>query len=488
MLTAALRFEIGYHFRQVTFRIAALLFLIMGIMMPFGNFGGDEIYRNAPHVINFIVCLLSLFTIFVSTLACAAVVLRDSQYRMEPLIFTTSVGRRPYFAVRFLGLLGAVFLVMCLAAFGMAIGTFAAPAERLGPFRLSYYLVPLLTFGLPAVVFCCSMVFATSLLTRNARLVYTAGVLIFILYFTASILGNSPVMAGSIPAPGGPGRFSVLIDPFGFTAFFGETMNWPVWRRNRELFPLTPVFIANRLLWTAISAGLLGLEYSRFKFRVLPEKDKKTGQISNALHTPARSYRTVDTRIGKQNYHWQACSGTFRLETRTLFGPVITALVFALWVFFNAVELLENLSSGPYSVRSYATSGILAEQLVAVRPALLLIIFYASELIHREKTTGIQPLICATPVSVTVFAIAKCLALVAWILALITVHIATGVAVQWFSGFEAFEWRTYFSLYYYAGLPLVLWAALIIFVQTIVRNKYLGMLVSGLIAGVVFFG
>ncbi|MDR6805304.1 fumarate reductase subunit D [Dyadobacter sp. BE34] len=483
------RFEMGYHFRQISFRIAALLFLIFGVLMPFGNFGGEEIHRNAPHVINFIICLLSLFTIFVSTLAGAAVVLRDAQHRMEPLIFTTSIGRMPYFVVRLAGLLTAVFLVMCLAAAGAAMVTFIAPAGQLGPFHLSYYLVPLLLFGLPGVVFCCSIVFATALLTRNVRWVYTAGVLMFIVYFTASILGNSPVMAGSIPAPGGPGWVAVLIDPFGFTAFFGETMNWPVWRRNQELFPITPLFVANRLLWTAISLAMLALSYNRFKFRILSENDAPPARKQVAQKVPAIAYRTIRTRTGGLHYLWPAFWRTLRLETKTLFSnPVITTLIFALWVFFNAIELFENLSNGPYGVRSYATSGILAEQLVAVRPALLLILFYASELIHREKTTGIEPLIFSTPVSVTAFAIAKSLALVFWILALITVHISVGVAVQWFSGFEYFEWQTYFSLYYYAGLPLVLYAILILFIQTIIPNKYLGILISGLIIGIFIFG
>lgn len=486
MLAAALRFEMGYHFRQTTFRIAALLFLVLGILMPFGSFGGEEIHRNAPYVINFIICLLSLFTIFVSTLACAAVVLRDSNHGMEPLIFTTSVGRLPYFLVRLLGLLSTVFLVVSLAAMSMATVVFIAPPERLGPFHFFHYLAPLLAFGLPAIVFCSSIVFATALLTRNARFVYAAGVLIFIIYFTASILGNSPVMAGSVPAPGGPGWFSVLIDPFGFTAFFGETMNWPAWRRNQELFPLTPTFIANRLLWTAISLALLGIAYGRFKFRVLSEKDKKdTPEARPIVSLP---YRTISTHIKKHYYHRQTFVRILRLETKTLFNPILTTLILALWIFFNAVELFENLSNGPYGVRSYATSGILAEQLVAVRPALLLIIFYASELIHREKATGIQPLIFTTPVSAMIFAIAKSLALIAWILTLVTVHIAIGVAVQSFSGFEVFEWGTYFSLYYYAGLPLVLYAILILFIQTVVANKYLGMLLSGLVIGIFIFG
>lgn len=486
MLAAVLRFEMGYHFRQITFRIAALLFLVLGILMPFGSFGGEEIHRNAPYVINFIICLLTLFTIFVSTLACAAVVLRDSHHGMEPLIFTTGIGRPSYIFARFFGLLGAVFLVLSLAAMGTAAVSFIAPPDRIGPFHFSHYLAPLLAFGLPGVVFCCSIVFATALLTRNARFVYAAGVLIFIVYFTASILGNSPVMAGSVPAPGGPGWFSILIDPFGFTAFFGETINWPAWRRNGELFPLTPIFMANRLFWTIISLGLLGLAYGRFKFRVLSEKDRKTEYETLPL-VPV-PYRTINAHIKKRNYHWQAFLRIFRLETKTLFNPVFTALIFALWVFFNAIELFENLSNGPYGVRSYATTGILAEQLVAVRPALLLVIFYASELIHREKATGIQPLIFTTPVSARVFAVAKSLALMGWILALVTVHIAMGVAVQWFSGFEVFEWGTYFSLYYYAGLPLVLYAILILFIQTLIANKYLGMLVSGLVIGVFIFG
>ncbi|MBO9613134.1 MAG: ABC transporter permease [Dyadobacter sp.] len=478
----------SYHFRQASFRVAALLFLILGLLMSFGNFGGDEIHRNAPHVINFIICLLSLFTVFVSTLAGAAVVLRDAQHGMEPLIFTTSIGRRPYFVVRLLGLLTAVFLIMCLAAFGAAMVTFIAPPGRLGPFHISYYLAPLLLFGLPGVFFCCSIIFAAALLTRNTRWVYTAGVLVFIIYFTASILGNSPVMAGSVPAPGGPGWFSVLIDPFGFTTFFGETMNWPAWRRNQELFPLTPMFVANRLLWATISLSLLGIAYNRFKFRILSEKHHAPGRARIVQTTSPIAYRVINTRTSQPNYHRQVFWRVFGLETKTLFGPVITTLIFALWVFFNAIELFENLSNGPYGVRSYATSGLLTEQLVAVRPALLLILFYASELIHREKTTGIQQLIFSTPVSVTVFAMAKSLALVVWIFALITVHIAIGIAVQWFSGFKNFEWGTYCSLYYYAGLPLVLYTMLVIFIQTVVNHKYLGMLISGLVIGIFIFG
>ncbi|MCF0074371.1 ABC transporter permease [Dyadobacter sp. CY261] len=487
MLTSLLRFEVEYHFKQITFRMAAASFFGLGMLMTFGNFGGDDVSPNAPYVTGFIVCLLSLFSLFVTTLACASVVLRDVQYQMEPLVFTTSVGRLPYFMARLGGLLGAVAFVMLMAAAGIALGPLLGSAKLLAPFRISHYLLPFAIFALPSIIFCSSIVFTTALLTRNVRYVYAVGVLLFILYFTASILGNSPVMASSTHSPGGPGWLSVLLDPFGLTAFFGETANWPVWRRNTELFPLTPAFLSNRLFWTGLSLGLLTLAYRRFQFRVLIENNSKTKAA--APQPPiTTAYRTFKTFTTGFNYQIQTFSKILHLETKALLGHVLTLVLLALWVFFTTVELSENLTSGPYGVRSYATSGMLAEQLLTVRPALLLLIFFASEMVHRERNTGMHALIFATPVSKTTFAIAKSSALLIWILMLMTVHILAGIAFQYLAGVKEFQWNLYFSLYYYAGLPLMLYAVLIIFIQIIFQNKYLGMFLSGVVIGLFLFG
>jgi ABC-2 type transport system permease protein len=89
MLRSMLWFELKYHFSQITFKIAVLLFFILGIMSTTLNFGSEEVHKNAPYVVSTMVSLLALFSIFVSTLFCANVVLRDTTYKMESLLFTT---------------------------------------------------------------------------------------------------------------------------------------------------------------------------------------------------------------------------------------------------------------------------------------------------------------------------------------------------------------------------------------------------------------
>lgn len=487
MFAELLRFELRYHFGQITFRLGAVLFFGLGMLMTYGSFGGPDVHQNAPYVIQMIVCLLSLFSIFTVTLACASVVLRDGHYHVEPLIFATGLRKPTYFLVRLTGLLLAmsVILVLALAGIGLAMPNVAA--EHQGPFRISHFIYPLLTFGIPNIFFCSAILFVTAVLTRNARFVYAAGVLLFILYFVGSILGNSPMLAGATLKPGGPDFLSILIDPFGFTAFFGETRNWSTAMRNTSLFPLSTPFLLNRLLWMGLSAVLLGLAYVRFKFEITNPKSSKKRNKEKAVMPISTRYSPVRTRIDTLTYPLATWRSQWKLDVRSIFGHVLWPVLMALWVFFNAVELYENLSNGVYGIRSHATTGIIAEQLLAVRPALLLIIFYGAELMHREKTFGMQALIFSTPVRTATIFLSKLAVLTTLIFSLITVHIATGAAVQWFAGADSFDWGIYLSLYYYCGMPLTLFAMLVLFIQTIFSNKYLGMLVSGLLIAIFIF-
>ena len=66
MLRNLLAFELRYHFRQVTFIIAALIFFLLGMAAVHGGFGND-VYKNSPFSISNVTGLLSLCSIFAST-------------------------------------------------------------------------------------------------------------------------------------------------------------------------------------------------------------------------------------------------------------------------------------------------------------------------------------------------------------------------------------------------------------------------------------
>lgn len=484
MLSHLLRFELKYHFKQITFKIAALIFFLLGIAAMQGGFGG-EVYKNGPYAITNITGLLSLCSIFAGTLFCASVVLRDPTYKMDAIVFATSVKRLPYFITRLSGLFIAVFLTLCCAAAGMLAGTFLVPAEELGAFNIFYFIQPLLTFGFPNVLLCCSLIFCVGLLTGNVRAVYAAGVLLYVLYWVGSILGNSPLLATSSPSPDGPGTLSLLADPFGLSAFFSETRSWTTAQRNSLLFPLKGIFLSNRLLWTGFASLLLVLGYRFFRFQVkLPASGKHKRSLKSVAVIP---YKRMTVNPQGFSYHWNAFYSQLKLETISMFRHIPFMVMMILWIFMYAVETKDSLFGGPYSIKAYPSTAFLLQEFSTIKPAMLLIIFYAAELIWRERTVNIQSLVYSTPVKNIVPWAAKTASLGILIAAIVTANIGIGIGLQLANGYTQLELPLYASLYYYSGFPLLLFAVLAVFIMSFTQNKYLGMLLCLVIAAIILF-
>ncbi|SHN32850.1 Peptidase family M1 [Chitinophaga sp. CF418] len=487
MLSALSGFEVRYHFRQLTFQIAAPLFLGMGMLGVHGNFGGSDVHANAPYVITYIISILSLFSIFVSTLFCANVVLRDTTYGMDAVLFTTAVRRLPYFTVRFMGLVLAVLLVLCSSIVGMLTGALLADSSRLGAFDPSYFIQPLFVFGIPNILFVCSIIFCTAVLTRDVRATYAAGVLLYILYTVSAILGNSPLFASSALKTNTPGLFPLLSDPFGLAIFFGDTRSWSVLQRNQQPFPLGGTLLLNRLLWTACSCLLLVITYSCFAFRLqLPVKAIRSR--TDEKQTSAVPYSQQQVISEGFFYGWNSFRSQLRLEVISVFKHIPFLLMVAMWAFIFFVELKDSLLNGAYGIYFYPATNIIVESLLPVRPAMLLIIFYAAELSARERSTNTQALLYSTPVPNGSIWAAKCSALALLIATLITANIIIGIVMQISKGYWHIDLLLYASLYYYSGFPLLLFAILALFIQTLTANKYPGMLLNLLAAAIIIFG
>lgn len=486
MIKALLGFETRYYTRQLLFWVAAIVFLIIGLVTVQGEFGGPEVYKNSPYAITTILSILSLLAIFVTTLFCAAFVLRDHNTRMDALVFSTRITRLQYFLTRFTGLLLAVIFLFVLIAAGMIIGMGLVASDRVGPFNAWFYVQPLLVIAIPNALFCCSIVFAVSLLTRSVRAVYATGVLIFMLYMTVSILGQSPLMARSTLLLHNDQLWPFLVDPFGITAFLGQTREWMPIQRNQQVFALQGSFLLNRLLWTAVSLLILIGSFIKFRFRsgqsYAGKQKKETTPASGVVYHPAT------TQPGSGRYTRQVVYSQFLLNTKSLFRQIPFVVMMALWVFLYAIDLSESAFSGPYGIKFYANSGYIAEYLLSAKPALLLLVFYAGELINREHSSRMEGLIFSTPAPTRLIWFAKAGALAALITLLLTLHIITGIGVQIAAGGTDIRWSVYLSLFYYAGLPLFLFAILILFVQTLTRNVYVGMLLSLLVLGIILYG
>jgi ABC-2 type transport system permease protein len=487
MISSMIRFELRYHFSQVSYKIAAFIFVCFGfILASKGGFGGPDVHRNGPYVIANIVALLSLFSIFSATLFTANVVLRDNIYKMDSVIFTTSIDKLPYFLVRFLGLTISVFSLLVLLILGLFIGGFFVPADQLGPFNLGYFLHPLLVFGVPNVLFCTSLIICTALLTKNVRAIYATGVLLYILYMVASILGNSPLLATSALKVNDPGILPFLIDPFGLSSFFSETKPWTDVQRNQLLFPVKGLFLANRLFWLGFSSLIILVSYKFFNFRIQNQNSGKTKPLtSKAIKAiPFKHYQNAPTGF---NYNWLSLKSQFKIELISLFKHIPFMVLLLLWIFLFSVELKDTFLNGPYRIKTYPTTGAIVEELRSIKFALILVLFYAAELIGREKIANVQGLIYTTPIKYNVLYLAKCLTLFVLILVLVTANIGIGIGLQLVNGYTNLELGTYLQLYYYSAFPLFLFVVLIVFIQNLAENKYVGMLLSMIVTFIFMF-
>lgn len=480
MLAQLLRFECRYHLKQLSFPGAAAIFFVLGALAVFGNFGSG-VHVNGPYVVTMLVSILSLSAIFASVVFCANVVLRDTAHRTEQFIFTTPLSKPGYFISRFTGLLLAVFTLLCLALLGLCLGCFFVGPAKLSPFNWTYFLQPLLLFGLPNILLGCGLVFAAALLTRSTKAVYVAGVLLYMLYMLGSVLGNSPMMANSGPEGS---ALPALLDPFGLAAFFGDTRGWTDAQRNTRLFPAEGVFLLNRILWTGVSLLLLLVAYKLFSFR---PRLSKTGNrklaaepvITTAAYRPLQpEYTGYDLRTG-----WVQ----FKLEAAAMLKNIPLAAMLALWVLLMGIELNDSLFQGMFGSSLYPATGIIVEELGALRPAVLLVIFCAAELVRRERAANMHALLYATPVRNLLFPLVQLAVLAVVIVVLISLNILLGLGLQWSHGYFRAELPVYFSMYYYSGLPLLLFGALAVFIQTLIPHKYTGMLASLLAAGLILY-
>jgi ABC-2 type transport system permease protein len=302
----------------------------------------------------------------------------------------------------------------------------------------------------------------------------------------ASILGDSPLFATSNLKVNNPSLLPYLFDPFGMTSFFTETKKWTNEFKNHQLFPIKGVFLANRLIWLSVSTFVVFVSYNFFNFRLSITKlpKQKIKEETKRIIAPFKHFNVFPHGT---TYTFCAFISQLKLELLSLFKHIPFMVMLLLWLFVFSVELKDSLFNGAYGIQAYPTTGMIIEEMRSLNFALVLVIFYAAELVAREKTAKIDALVYSTPVRAGVLWGAKCLTLGVLVLALVTLNIGIGICVQVVNGYFNLDVLDYLSLYYYSASPLLLFVLLIVFIQNLTANKYLGMLLNMAIVFVFIF-
>jgi ABC-2 type transport system permease protein len=489
MLSGILRFEWRYHTRQITFAAVVAVLALLSVTLVGTGYGPEGVNINSPYIVMQSLGLLSLAAVFVLTIFCANAALRDVEHGMTEIVFTTPIGKPRYLFGRFAGALLAGVTVMAIAAVVLMLAPLVMKVEpgRLGAVRPIAYVWALLVLVLPNLVLVGALLFAVATLTRNTLATYVGGVAIYALYMVCALLIDSPLMAGvAPPTPEGLAR-AALLDPFGLSAFFEQTRYWTPAERDVRLLSLSGHVLLNRAIWLGLSVAVLALVYHRFAFRVTAgARTARTRGVKAESAPPVMVYRAVTPSASSARALWPALSSAVRLELRhVLRGWTFLALL-ALWVFVAGMEAVAQLGGGEYGTHVLPTTGLMLEamQLPLLLIGTVTIVYYAAEVAWRERLVGIDALVDSTPASSAVFYFAKAAALCALPMLMALAAIVVGTIVQLANGQPHVQLGLYLALLWYGGVPLALFAIGALAMQTLVPNRWLGMM-GGLALAVV---
>lgn len=480
MLGAVARFEIRYLLRNpVTWVTAAVTFLAFAASTSLPGFElGSEggLVRNASYALLRNLMLLSLMYMAILTAFVCNALLRDDDTGYGPIIRATPITRTQYLLGRFLGAIAVVAGCVTLGALGLAAGTVMpwAGAVELGPNRLAPYLYGLFLVALPNVLTGGAVLFAIAAITRSTLGTYL-GVIGFAsaMFFVSDSIGEQPSYQAAL----------TLADPFGIRAIEDAARYWTVAQRNVMLPEFSGLLLANRLLWLAIAIAALALAISRYRYaergRAVRARHRQRLAAEAAEAAAATSPSTAALALPSPAPDGQGRGTLLWLRTRFDAWQVVSSPAFPVLMAWGLFTTLISLTTqrDPTGRPTYPTTLSLIPELeygMEVMP-ILVAVYFAGELVWRERDRRIHEIIDASPMPSWAYVIPKTIAMALVLLGITLVAVVSGVVLQLSLGFTELELGKYLLWFV---LPttwdMVLLAAAAVFVHALSPHKVVG--------------
>ncbi|MBH0036344.1 hypothetical protein I6F43_17000 [Pseudoalteromonas sp. NZS71_1] len=470
-----LAFELRYFARQPSFYVTSLIFFFMAFFISSSSkfpLGGANVHMNSPFSIMLLTvtfCTLAMFLV-VNFVASSAI--RNSESKMDELVFSKPVNPVPYQAGRFFGSYLVVLIVFLSVPLGVFLGSQFGllvgwlDGELIGPNKLMYYAAPYLYLAVPSLLVLSAIFNSVAVYFKTMMSVYVAAVVIFIAYQIAGVYFDDLAFRNIV----------VYADPFGSGSLIDLTRYWTVNDKNTEVLTLTGDLLVNRILWVAISVAMFfGL--GKLSNRIVTKKQKKQFKVSAFVQNKQAALIN-----SAKNYKSAGVSTKSQLIMRSIFElkQVIFSAPFMILAGVSIVTLMIPLFApiGAYGTTNWPLTQNMVNVISGISGLFLFVIiaFYSAELVWRERQSGMGDIVDSFPVHNSVFWVSKILALIAAISGLFLVGMILTITVQLFKGQFNLELGQYlFRIVYLSILPLIMLTVLAFFLQIISPNKYVGM-------------
>ncbi len=465
------RFEVRYQWRSPLFLAIAGFFFMMTFFamasesVTIGG-GTDALDLNAPYVILQTHFVFSFIGLFAAIAFVATAITRDYESRTAEMFFTSGVPEWAFVLGRFFG--GALFAVLAgaFALLGTLTGSLMPwlDQERVAAFSLAPWVFTLVWVIVPNYLMACAFFYTAAALARSISAAYLAALVFMVAY----------VLAGYYVEPDQIGT-AALFDPLGTTAFAETTRYWTVFQRN-ELLPGGSLF-ANRAIWLAVAALFVGFTVWRYRFRLEPlSLRKKSAKAEAGAIRPPRNLSVQPVFSPAQTV--RQFLSQLAMDVRGVVRSAPFYVILALGMFNVIGGFLGSIDSR-FGTPVYPVTGLMLNVISGsfLFIVLIIVLFYSGELVHRERQHKLAEIIDSTPYRNVSMTLAKVGALWFIIATLLITIMFTGMAVQLLNGYTNVEpWLYLKSLFGPLGFDFFLIAALAVFVQVLMPNKWFGLL------------
>ena len=472
-------FEFRYQLRNPVFWVAAVIFFLLTFgavtieQIRIGG-GGGGIHKNAPYMIATMHMILSIFYMFVSTAFVANIVVRDDETGFGAILRSTRISRFDYLYGRFTGAFAAVCLSFLAVPAAIVVGSMMPWVDRetLGPLTLEPFLFSYFALALPALLLTSSMFFTLATVTRSLMWTYVGVIALLILWTVAGIALDKPEYE----------EIAANWEPFGTAAFGLATKYWTVADRNTLTPALTGPLLSNRVFAVALSVFFLGLAYALFRFQSGAQsgkRAKKAHLVAGAAPDapPPPPLKALPRATFNAASAWAQLVARTRLDMGQVFGSPAYLVLLAMGLFNSIGALWFTTDETGYGGQIWPVTRALIPPLLGSFSLIPMIIavYYAGELVWREREKKTHEIVDSTPVPDWAFVGPKTLAISLVLLSTLLVSVVAAMIIQMLKGYTNFQLDAYMLWYVLPqAVDWLLLAVLAVFMQVLSPHKFVG--------------
>ena len=427
---------------------------------------------------------MTMMMMLISSSVMGVALYRDIEYNTKDYYLTYPITKAGYFWGRFLGSFACMLFIVSGILFGIYIGTKLGPAmgwrdpKEYGPNILKYYLHPFFTIALPNLFFTSALFFGLVAITRNVKVIYSGGLILFLGYFIAIFALNHT----------NDERVINLADPFALNGIRFATSGANSIQQNNNLLPIHGNLFWNRILWPGIGLVVLIYTFLSFSFEKFFSGRRDKAAIDSVDARIKRSFRTSSQTSFDGSYNRKTLLNLTKIELTNIFRDnyfwmiISCGMIFLGLVFWMGMRMYDV----SYFPRTVMLIGIFNE----VFPFFMffIIVFYTGETLHRDRITRYAFINDSLPPPNWVLNGSKLISLLCLGAAMAFIPVFLGILVQTIKGFHHYNFSAYITNFFIVDLPMLLEMVLFSYlVHVVVNNKFVAHGIAITIWVLVFF-